>query len=388
MFNLRTGFIALIAMLTLSMTPLHAAASSSLKDIKGHWAEQAILKASKNGIVNGYLDDTFRPNQKVTEAEFLSMLIRSFAEVSTDNTKLKHWADAIYGTAKHHNYPVVGYNDLSARSTAIKRLAVAELLAGANGTTYSGDQAIQFLLDMKFSNGKTAPTVRGYKGQDLLTRAEAVVFIENLHMQGMTELQPRPSGGSSETGSEKPVADGDQVDLTKADELPSTDGMYALSTDEQQLADQINEYREELGLKPFKVSKSMTKVARYHVYDSNLNNPHRSGNNCNLHSWSTSDLWTGMCYTSDHKYAENMWDKPREITNDTYTGDGFEISYWSSFETTPSDALKGWKQSKGHNDVIVGNGYWNDLTVMGVAVDGNYAHVWFGIDEDPNGYFQ
>lgn len=167
-----------------------------------------------------------------------------------------------------------------------------------------------------------------------------------------------------------------------------------LTEKEQQLAKLLNEYRESKGLKALPISKSLTEVARAHVKDSNAYSPENGvderGVKCNLHSWSANGKWSSVCYTSDHEYASNMWDKPRELTD--YKGDGFEISvgYSSSVtnvQITPEQALKSWQGSQGHNDVIIGKGYWLNLTTMGVAIDGKYAHVWFGTVQDPSGYY-
>ncbi|BAQ11648.1 S-layer domain protein [Bacillus sp. OxB-1] len=41
-----------------------------------------------------------------------------------------------------------------------------------------------------------------------------------------------------------------------------------------------------------------------------------------------------------------------------------------------------------HNNVIIGNGFWADLTVMGFGIHDGYAHVWFGVEADPAGYME
>ena len=105
----------------------------------------------------------------------------------------------------------------------------------------------------------------------------------------------------------------------------------------------------------------------------------------NLHSWSNHGSWTPVVYTSDHQYAGNMWSKPRELTS--YTGDGYEISSYASSNITPEGALDLWKNSSGHNAVMTTQGNWSDLKTMGVAIDGKYAHVWFGSSADPAGYY-
>ena len=77
-----------------------------------------------------------------------------------------------------------------------------------------------------------------------------------------------------------------------------------------------------------------------------------------------------------------MWDKPRELTS--YTGDGYEIAYWSSGGATAKDGLDGWKKSKGHNAVLVNKGIWRQVEwqAIGIAIQGNYAVVWFGKELD------
>ena len=163
-----------------------------------------------------------------------------------------------------------------------------------------------------------------------------------------------------------------------------------LSEKEAKLYYGINAYRESLGLPKLSLSKSLTTVARTHVADSNAHTPENQvdarGIQGNLHSWSAYGSWTPVVYTSDHNYAAYMWSKPSELTS--YPGSGFEISAWYSLTMTPDVALDSWKGSQGHNDVMTTQGMWSDLKTMGVGIDGKYAHVWFGQDADPAGYYE
>lgn len=162
-----------------------------------------------------------------------------------------------------------------------------------------------------------------------------------------------------------------------------------LSEKEAKLYYGINAYRESLGLPKLSLSKSLTTVARTHVADSNAHTPENQvdarGIQGNLHSWSAFGSWTPVVYTSDHNYAAYMWSKPSELTS--YPGSGFEISAWYSLSMTPEVALDSWKRSPAHNAVMTTQGMWSDLETMGVAIDGKYAHVWFGQDADPAGYY-
>lgn len=168
----------------------------------------------------------------------------------------------------------------------------------------------------------------------------------------------------------------------KAQETPGD----CLSTDEATLAQLVNDYRQSQSLAPIPVTASLTAVAQWHVWDLDVNHPH--GGDCNLHSWSDGSLWTPVCYTPDHANASGMWDKPREITANAYTGNGFEIAYWSSGTATPAGALSGWQNSSGHNDVILNVGMWgsyNPWPAMGVGMLNGYAVIWFGDTADAQG---
>lgn len=76
-----------------------ATSSGNFKDIKGHWAEATIAKAYAMGLVQGYQDGTFRPNAKVTRAEYASLLTRATKLTNgTGSLSFKdmkgHWAES------------------------------------------------------------------------------------------------------------------------------------------------------------------------------------------------------------------------------------------------------------------------------------------------------
>ena len=61
----------------LATQPVAARASSppALRDIKGHWAEADIRAMVARGVVGGYPDGTFRPEDRVKRSEFIKMLV-------------------------------------------------------------------------------------------------------------------------------------------------------------------------------------------------------------------------------------------------------------------------------------------------------------------------
>lgn len=48
--------------------------------MNGHWAQSQIEKWVKQGLAKGYPDGTFRPDNKVTRAEFVTLLNRAFGQ--------------------------------------------------------------------------------------------------------------------------------------------------------------------------------------------------------------------------------------------------------------------------------------------------------------------
>ena len=53
-----------------------ANSTAGFSDIQGHWALAEINKAAENGWVNGYPDNTFRPDNNITRAEAMAMINR------------------------------------------------------------------------------------------------------------------------------------------------------------------------------------------------------------------------------------------------------------------------------------------------------------------------
>jgi len=159
-----------------------------------------------------------------------------------------------------------------------------------------------------------------------------------------------------------------------------------INENEMNLYNLVMQYRQQNGLPIIPLSPSLTFVAQTHCKDLVVNKPKTA--NCNLHSWSTNGTWSSCCYTPDHQQAICMWNKPRELTN--YKGDGFEIAFhiWRSdnatYTVTPQEALNGWKESQGHNDVILNKSIWNSISwnAIGIGIYQGYATIWFGSAKD------
>lgn len=67
-----------------------AAATETFKDIKGHWAYSSIMEGVQKGYLNGMGNGVFKPNDPVTVAQFLTMVLKSLA--TKDNTGNYTWS--------------------------------------------------------------------------------------------------------------------------------------------------------------------------------------------------------------------------------------------------------------------------------------------------------
>lgn len=91
----------------------------SFTDIANHWAENIIKDLSKKGVIEGYEDGTFKPDNKVTRAEAVSMILRSLGRKLDKNIAAKvinpfsdvkegaWYLSNVLGAATEYNYKII-----------------------------------------------------------------------------------------------------------------------------------------------------------------------------------------------------------------------------------------------------------------------------------------
>ncbi|CAM4504979.1 putative repeat protein (TIGR02543 family) [Paenibacillus endophyticus] len=166
-------------------------------DISGHWAEAGIKRAISVGIVKGYSDETFKPGNKVTRAEFTVMLMNALKPQAegaalqlTDLEKIGNWAQKAVAQAIDLGI-ITGYEDGSFRPNAvITRAEMAAMLTKAMGlpieanapTGFADDKNIPAWAKDAVAALKKAGIIQGkganyFDPQDSATRAEAVTVL-------------------------------------------------------------------------------------------------------------------------------------------------------------------------------------------------------------------
>ena len=168
-------------------------------DIAGHWGEKAILEAAEKKLITGYPDGTFKPDQAVTRAEFLVMLARALgwgdkspagALPFTDADRMGSWAMGAVAAAVEKGI-VSGYPDGSFRpDEPISRAEMAVMIARALGaagnsgdpTAFADDAdipawakgAVEALRQLGIVQGRED---NRFAPGDTATRAEAAVVL-------------------------------------------------------------------------------------------------------------------------------------------------------------------------------------------------------------------
>ncbi|MEK8129059.1 WG repeat-containing protein [Paenibacillus filicis] len=166
-------------------------------DLADHWAKLSILWAVDKKIVSGYPDRTFRPNQRVTEPEFLKMLLGAYPDIAVKTDEGATWHAPFFQAAEQQNWPLLRETD----GTRFNRGQVARLLAATQGFAFDHTKdAVQYVLDRSIAGGKTSATVEGFATEDALSRAEAMTLIQNLKVRGfkLVKADIKPNSQSAE----------------------------------------------------------------------------------------------------------------------------------------------------------------------------------------------
>ncbi|NOU65362.1 hypothetical protein GC096_15110 [Paenibacillus sp. LMG 31461] len=120
------------------VSPTDPSKQQSFVDVPKHWASEVISRAAAKGIVNGYADGSFKPDEPMTRMQFAAMLVRALglkAETSTtkfaDGADIPAWAVFELGAALKAGI-LQGYEDESLRpNNPINRTEMVAMLIRA-----------------------------------------------------------------------------------------------------------------------------------------------------------------------------------------------------------------------------------------------------------------
>jgi CSLREA domain-containing protein len=170
-------------------------------DIRNHWAKNDIELLATKQLISGVSDEQFTPNRTITRAEFAAMLVRALGISAKDETAFSdihssQWYAHAVGTAKTYGL-ISGYEDgtfrpdefISRQEIAVMmqnaiEFATKEKAAQAEQASIFDDQqeiadwaqsAVSNLVQQNIIYGKTAET---FAPKQNATRAEAAVMLK------------------------------------------------------------------------------------------------------------------------------------------------------------------------------------------------------------------
>ncbi len=166
---------------------------SGPSDIEGHWAQEAIEKLVAAEAIGGYPDGTFKPNQTISRAEFATILVNAFKLEARDgrvfNDTANHWARnsvataAAYGIVNGYSDSTFGPDDLITREQmAVMIIKAAQLTEVKEGGAFADSGKVSSWARTAVITASVHKIISGYpdntfRPQNTATRAEAATVI-------------------------------------------------------------------------------------------------------------------------------------------------------------------------------------------------------------------
>ncbi|KAA5805771.1 S-layer homology domain-containing protein [Thermoanaerobacterium thermosaccharolyticum] len=192
-------FLSVLLLMTSTISTSFAATNTSFKDISGHWAEKEINSWISKGLIAGYEDGAFKPDNPITRAEFIALVNRSFnlkntVQINFSDVKPSDWYYSDIKKAKAAGF-ISGYEDNTMRPNKyITREEAASIISRLLNLKDTDNSDISKFNDArKISNWAkgaiSAVAKQGYMGgypdntfrpENFITRAETVVILNRI----------------------------------------------------------------------------------------------------------------------------------------------------------------------------------------------------------------
>jgi len=166
---------------------------ASLKDVPGNWAAGSINKLVSLGAIGGYPDGSFQPDARITRAEFATVLVKAF-KLGVQNGRTysdtsDHWASKYIATASAQGI-VSGYSEgtfgpddfITREQMAIMIVKAGKLTPAQGGKAFADQAKISSWAAEAIATASSRNIISGYtdstfRPQSNATRGEAVTVI-------------------------------------------------------------------------------------------------------------------------------------------------------------------------------------------------------------------
>lgn len=194
----KTVSMIVVLAMSLSLFSTVWAAQTSVDDLQGHWAEENLRKWVEKDLLKGYDDGSVQPDRKITRAEFITLINRSFqltekTEVSFSDLEKSNWAYSQIAIAVKAGYVKGNEDGTIAWNKQVTREQAASMVADLLKLDLNGSEGIEQFTDASSISTWSKPAVaalvkksilKGFQDgtfapQGQLTRAQSVTLLEN-----------------------------------------------------------------------------------------------------------------------------------------------------------------------------------------------------------------
>lgn len=169
------------------------ASPTRFSDITSHWARLFIEGLAQRNIVRGFPDQTFRPNQSMSRAEFAAILQTAFTRptkrpyVSFVDVSASHWAAAAIRKAYETGF-ISGYPDQRFRpDDKITRSQVLTALVSGLGLTSPFSAEVKAALPKIYRDSAQIPD---YAVEPIAIATDAQIVVNHPTLQLINPQQP------------------------------------------------------------------------------------------------------------------------------------------------------------------------------------------------------
>jgi len=193
-----SSFMAMIlfaSTMTISSVPTVTALAAT--DTNGHWAESTINKWTASGYISGYPDGTFKPNNAISRAEFVTLANKAFSynvptSISFKDLEPSHWAYSEIQKGVSAGYIKGDAAGTFRPGAAVTRQEAAVMMAQIKQLQQNANSALSYTDYNSIANWakpyvgavSNVKIMQGFpngafRPQTSMTRAEAVTALEN-----------------------------------------------------------------------------------------------------------------------------------------------------------------------------------------------------------------
>ncbi len=195
--------LSLFLTLVMALGSANIVSAKEFTDTTNSWASEAIDRWSDSEVVGGYEDGSFKPQNNITRAEFLSMLdklmqYQTIAEnTTTDMTGSEWYAESVLkniaaGNVENTTGDVNASEKVTRSEVAVTLCKALDIQPVEGNTTFADDSSIsaeskgyvKALQEKGFISGRSNNT---FDGDAYITRAEVVSMFDKVIQAMYTE---------------------------------------------------------------------------------------------------------------------------------------------------------------------------------------------------------